>query len=441
MKKLKFSSIFLICCLFVTLFTPSAALAIADPTVNAEAVYLLDTGTQQVLYAKNADQKVEPRHLPHIVTVLLTLDAIENGTLTRLDPIAVPEDFDSSFADNAVRSGFAAGETVILENLLYCAVLEYSDDACQLLAGTVADSASAFVGQMNAYVEALGCTNTRFAAPGNYSGEEPHHTTAKDAALILQKALSHPGFCALAAAETYSLPETDKNSGRLLETNTAFTSEQSPSYYSSAEFSSVSADETAIFATAVNGNIPLLTVVFGAESGECYAAAAAAFDWVFLNFQYSSILTTLDVVTEVEVAMANEGELLKLCPDHAIALLTPRNETVDFNVQYTYNSEQLVAPIEKDTVLGEVTVLQDGVVCSSAKLIAKNEVSRSQSQFILSYLRSTLLRPATLIVLVVVLALLGLYIWSVVRYRKRRRAYLAYMREQDAAAQNSDKQE
>lgn len=429
MKNFKFSAIFLLCCLVLTLLMPPAALAVADPYVEAGSIFLIDTSTQQVLYSSSAEEKTNPQSLAHIVSVLLTLEAIDSGTLQRDDAIVVPDDFDKDFSPTAVRSGFAAGETVILENLLYCALLEQSDDACALLAYAVAGGTEAFVTQMNDYANALGCTDTRFAAPGNYSGEAAHHTTAKDAAQLLQKALAHPGFSGLAASTGYSLPETDKNAARPLDVNTKFLSPDASEYYANAKSAIVSRDETAIFASASSGSIPLLVIVFDADPGECYTAAVTAFNWVFLNFQYSNILTMLDVVAEVEVAMANDGETVKLCPDRAIALLTPKNETVDFHVQYTYRSEHLSAPIKKDAVLGDVTILHDGVVCATARLLAKNAVSRSPSQYILSYLRSTLLRPSVLILLAVVLILLILYIYSVIRYRRRRRAYLAHKQE------------
>lgn len=425
MKNLKFYSILLVLCFIATfLFVPTAQ-ALADPKVEAEAVYLIDISTQQVLYSKNADQSIDSDHLPYIATVLLTIEAIDHGDISQYDAFVVPEDFDKELDDNSKRCGLIAGETVTVESLLYCTLLEQADDACNVLAYAVAGSAAKFVEQMNDYAEKSGCTDTLFSSPNGHTSNQ-HNTTAKDTALFLEVALSHPLFREIATTEVYDLPETDKNSSRTIVGDNTFTSSLDPDYYPYASFSTASLKETSIFATAVKDDIALLAIVFDTDSGACYSTAATLFDWVFQHFQYSDVLTTKDIITEEKISMASENKTVKLRPAQSIALLIPNKETMNFDLQYTCYEKQLTAPISVGTVLGEVRVLHNGVIYGSTSLVAANAVSRSEKLFIRSQLLSTLLRPAVLIIVAVVLILLILYILSVVRYRKRRRAYLRY---------------
>ena len=242
----------------------------------------------------------------------------------------------------------------------------------------------------------------------------------------MQKALSHALFVKIVTAEIYDLPETDKNSSRTILSDNALTSSLDTNYYPYATLSAVSLEKTAIFATASKDDIGLLAVVFETDSETCYDVVSSLFDWVFQHFQYSDVLTTKDVIAEVEVRMATENELVKLRPKQSIALLIPNEETVDFDVQYICYEDHLIAPISTGTVLGEVQILQDDTICATTSLVAGNAVSRSESLFIRTQLLSTLLHPISLGIIAVILILLVLYIVSVIRYRKRRLAYLRY---------------
>lgn len=423
MKNLKFCSVAVAFCLLIFLFAAPAAQALENPDVTAEAVYLIDTQTQQVLYSTHAEETVNPAQLAPMVTALLTMDAIEQGTLSRYDSVIVPPKFAQDLDDTAIRCGLVEGETVTIESLLYCAILEQAQDACNVLAISIAGSVPDFVEQMDAYAEQLGCTDTAFSSPGA-STDKASSTTARDAALIAQAATAYPLFEEIIGTESYDLPETDKNSGRTILGNTALTSSMDADYYLYVKSFIASVDETAIFATASNEEISLLAIVFGAEAGTCYSTAATLFDWVFNHFQYSDVLAAKTVIAEEPVSMAADNATVELRPSESIALLIPNKETVDFDVQYTFRDEQLTAPISTGEVLGEVSVLHDGVVCGHTNLVAANAVSRSESQYLRAQLISTLFRPASLIIIALVLILLALYILSVVHYRKTRRAYL-----------------
>ena len=64
--------------LLVLALTPVQAGAVELP-IQAEAALLMEKETGQVLYAQNEHEALEPASVTKVMTLLLTMEAIENG--------------------------------------------------------------------------------------------------------------------------------------------------------------------------------------------------------------------------------------------------------------------------------------------------------------------------------------------------------------------------
>ena len=171
---------------------------------TSEAAGLFDITDGQVMYSKNAFERLYPASITKVMTALI---AIKYGDLT--DTVTVTEDAVITEA-GATLAGIHPGDQLTMEQLLYGLMLPSGNDAANAIADHIAGSTDAFVEKMNAKAKELGATHTHFVnANGLHSTD--HYTTAYDLYLIFNEALKLPLFCEIINAQSYTADYTDAN--------------------------------------------------------------------------------------------------------------------------------------------------------------------------------------------------------------------------------------
>ena len=213
MKKFKF----IIAIIFVLLFSPLSpeASALEDPAVGANAVILLETETGDVIYSKNPDDRAYPASLTKIMTVLLAVEACESGQVTLYDEVTASENIGYNLIEDGSSAGIVPGETMSLENLMYCAMVASANEACNVIAEYIGGTIPNFIDMMNARAKELGCKDTHFSnAHGLH--DDNHYTTARDMCLIAQAAISHSLFMDICNTAVKEIPATNVSNPRTL---------------------------------------------------------------------------------------------------------------------------------------------------------------------------------------------------------------------------------
>ena len=178
----------LLAALCITAVLPVHAGAVDLPLTSRAAV-LMEKTTGQMLFAQNEHEKLEPASVTKIMTLLLTMDAIDSGALAYDDVVTV--------SANAAGMGgsqvwLAEGEQITVEELLKCVCVSSGNDAAVALAEKVAGVTELFVEQMNNRARGLGMDDTHFANPTGLTAAG-HVTSAYDIALMSRELLTkHP---------------------------------------------------------------------------------------------------------------------------------------------------------------------------------------------------------------------------------------------------------
>ena len=157
--------------------------------VQAPHALLMEVSTGTVLMAKAADEKLHPASVTKIMTMLLILEAIEDGKIALSDVVTVSEHAASMGGSQVYLEAF---EQQTVDTMLKCIAVASANDACVAMAEHISGSEGDFVKQMNARAAELGMTNTHFA---NCCGldDDNHLTTARDVALMSREILlNHP---------------------------------------------------------------------------------------------------------------------------------------------------------------------------------------------------------------------------------------------------------
>ncbi|MBQ1203067.1 MAG: serine hydrolase, partial [Loktanella sp.] len=165
--------------LLLLLLMPVRAQAV-ELDIEAPAALLMEKTTGQVLYAKNEHAKMEPASVTKVMTLLLTMEAIEKGSIGYDDVITV-----SAYAASMGGSNvyLAEGEQITVEELLKAVCVASGNDASVALAEHVSGVTELFVAEMNNRARQLGMRDTNFV---NCTGlpAEGHVTSAWDIAIM-----------------------------------------------------------------------------------------------------------------------------------------------------------------------------------------------------------------------------------------------------------------
>lgn len=173
---------------------PAGAFNNGGVALTADAAVVMDADTGQVLYAKNACQ---PRPFASTTKIMTALLAIECGNLkdmVTVSPRAAGVEGSSIY--------LRAGEKLLLEELVYGALMNSGNDACVAIAEHVAGSEDIFVRWMNCKARQLGLKNTHFSNTNGLPHKE-HLSSAHDLAVLTRHALKNPVFSRIVAGKKH----------------------------------------------------------------------------------------------------------------------------------------------------------------------------------------------------------------------------------------------
>jgi D-alanyl-D-alanine carboxypeptidase len=168
---------------FRTLAVAGAAALLVSAGRPAHAAYssiVIDADSGQVLAQHTPDDSNYPASLTKMMTLYLTFQGLEAGTLTLDQRFTV-----SAHAAEQAPSklGLVPDSDIALKTLVFAVITHSANDAAVVIAENIAGSEPAFAQRMTRQAQALGMTNTHF---DNASGlpDPANVTTARDLATL-----------------------------------------------------------------------------------------------------------------------------------------------------------------------------------------------------------------------------------------------------------------
>nr|WP_325216345.1 D-alanyl-D-alanine carboxypeptidase family protein [uncultured Oscillibacter sp.] len=412
---------------------PAEAARVTDPDVEAKAALLIDQKTGAVIYALNEHDELYPASLTKIMTCLLVLEAVDEGRLKLSQEITATPTALEGLAEDGSTAGIEAGETLTVEELLYCLMVVSANEAGAILAEKISGTVESFVDRMNAKARELGCENTHFMNPHGYHDSQ-HYTSAWDLYLITKAALEHPMFMTVCDASSHTVPATNLSPERQLN-NTNFLIRSGREYYNAdvhgVKTGSHSQAGNCLVTTAQHASMDLLCVILGADRTQdekgiwwtySFVYTDKLYNWAFDNFSYQVILKEDDVAGEAPVSLSSTDHVT-LRPEKAVELLLPKGvKPEDLEKTVTLKSDPAEAPIAEGDVLGSMTITLDGEELAEVDLLAFTGVEASRLRVLWRDVKqffSTAAAKAVLGVLLVLAAVFGG--WRLLFSRRRYR--------------------
>ena len=435
MKFRRFCTVFLLLALLVTQLLPVTAYAVEDIQIEARAALLVDGATGTVLLDQDAHTKQYPASITKVMTALLVFEAIDRGELRMDTPITASANSVAGLPDDASTADIVAGETLTVEQLLYCLLVVSANEVGNILAEAVSGSVANFVAQMNQRAQELGCENTHFV---NTSGlpDNEHYTTAWDIYLFTREAMKYDQFMNIVNTKAYDVPATNKSEARELHsTNYLISNWRATGYlYSGAQGIKTGSTDSAgncLVSSAVRTDRQLISVVLGAklmqtETGDTkvgsFTETSRLFDWGFNNFVTKTVLTEDEMIQEVPVALSKEVASIAVHPAYTAEAVLPSDlEPESLQRTVTLTADVVDAPITAGQELGTITLSYGGVDYATVPLLAVADVSASRFLVVKHALKEFFSRTVVKILLVVLVILVVLVLLFGKTFMRRRR--------------------
>ena len=440
MKKRRIFPLILLLSLVMSMFAP-AALALEVPQLNGQAAVLVDLDSGRVLYGYNMDAERAPASLTKVMTVLLALEAVDSGRVSLDEMIVAQDDCLEGLEDDSSTSGIAPGVVISMKDLLYCALLQSANEACNIIGRYIGGSISGFVDQMNRKAEQLGCQHTHFVNTNGLPAEN-HYSSAYDQYLIFAEAMKHPLFMEISNAASYSADCTAVNNGEPIGNSNALIN--ITSIYSNGGrylYEGASGGKTGytraagycLISTAQRNGVRLLAVAMGCD-GQLNAQvddfynfvdSRTLYDWGFNNFSYRTLLSANEVVERQDVELAEGDAMAMLRPQEELRALMP-NEVTDDDIRrevILYN-DTLRAPIGAGTVLGEVRVYVGSSLYGTSRLVNSSAIELSRNAYLARRVGEILSKGWVIALISVLLFFTIIYLILITRYRRLRKKHL-----------------
>ena len=364
--------------LAVALFSACAAVsAVFVPTARAEgfsaegrSAYLVDAATFTPLYAKNENERLPIASMVKIMTVLLTLEAVDRGELSLDEKVPVSE--------NAASMG---GSQVFLDagtehragDLLKSVIVASANDSCVALAERVSGSVEGFVSDMNARAAELGMKDTRFANCTGLPAAESF-STAHDVALMFREVIRHPVYFEDAGVWLEDYVHPDGRTTVMTNTNKLV------KFYNGCDGGKTGFTSEAKFclaATAERDGMRVIAVVAGADSSKSrFNAVSSMFNHAFGSFKAEKLLGAGELAAQrVKVAGGKERSV-GVTVSEDIVRLAPRSDKAAAELRLEL-PDKVKAPVRKGDVVGKGYLVVDGTAEREFDLVAAEDVARA----------------------------------------------------------------
>ncbi len=373
MKTIKILSLILVLCIvFLTPLNLGATSISEEDSYTAQlgknfdctSAILIEKETGKVLFEQNADEALPPASVTKIMTLLLVMEAIEEGKL-KLDDMVTASAHACSMGGSQIY--LEEGESMTAQDMIKSVVIASANDAAVALAEHIAGTEEAFVEMMNQRAKELGMYKTNFEnTNGLDDTAENHVTSARDIAIMSAKLLSYEKI-----TEFSSIWMDTVRDGKFGLTNT----NRLVRFYKGAnglKTGSTSKAKFCISASAERDGMTLIAVIMAAPTRDVRnAAATSLLDYGFANYALYEDSSSVPQAIPVSGGMKNNCRIQNT--NFSTVIEKSKSSSITTKVEIP---ESVSAPIKKGEKIGTVSYYCGEELIGSCDVIAGESVDK-----------------------------------------------------------------
>lgn len=340
------------------------------PDIPAASALLCEVSTGTVLFEKNSAEKRSPASITKIMTMLLTVEAVESGKISLNDTVTASE---HACSMGGSQIWLEKGETMVLSDLLKSVAVGSANDAAVALAEYISGSEEAFAALMNKRAAELSMNDTHFV---NASGldTDGHISTAADVAKMACELLKHD---IIKNYTTIWMDSVRNGKTQLVNTNKLIR------FYEGATGLKTGTTDKAgycVTASAKKNGMELVAVILDGQTSDLrFSAAKALLNYGFANYELANPDIGSEALLSVDVTGGTK-RTVDLDFTKQNRLLTEKGRGGDIEVKIELEPS-VDAPVAKGRILGHAVFSLDGETLMTKELYACEEVKQKTFGF------------------------------------------------------------
>lgn len=358
----------LVIVLFIFLCLPGIVRAEETLAENAKSAILIEASTGKIIYEKNSHEKLAPASMTKIASMLVIIEAIEDGVISWNDVITVSENASSMGGSQILLE---TGEKMTVSDLFKGVAVASGNDAVVALAEAVAGSEKEFVKMMNDKVKELNLKDTNFKNPHGLDTAD-HYSSAHDMAILAKELVKHTKVLEFTSIyEDYLRKGTNRefwlvNTNKLVRFNEIVDGLKT-GYTKEAGY--------CLTATAFKNDMRLIATVMGEkEATTRNSDVTSLLDYGYAKIKINKILTTKDVVAKVKIDKAEINEV-EIIPSRDINIVTDKSKKIG-DITYKLKTDTIKVPTKKGSNVGYLEIYEDGKKIETVDLVVKKDIKK-----------------------------------------------------------------
>ena len=332
-----------------------------DDNINYRAAVLIERNSGKILVEDNAHNKHPIASVTKLMTILLTLEHVDNDIISLNDDVLVSENAHSMGGSQIFLD---ANVKYKLEDLLKSVIVCSANDSSVAIAEHIAGSENNFVRLMNEKARELNLQNTNYVNCTGLPSVEGY-SSAYDQAVILNKVLNYDAY------HTYSsiwFEDFTHPSGRTTQmTNTNKLSR----FYSGCIGGKTGSTNQAKFCLAVGAernDMQLISVVLGVEnSKDRFKLSSDLLNYGFDNYSAKTLFSNADLQGKtISIKGGDRTATLKAERDYTIVT----NKTEEVNYSLNFNLPNQLTSVSENQIVGNVEIIINGIVEDTINILS-----------------------------------------------------------------------
>jgi D-alanyl-D-alanine carboxypeptidase (penicillin-binding protein 5/6) len=349
---------------------PLAARPATDLAIRSPSALLMEVGSGEVLWARDAESRVAPASITKLMTLLLAYEALAAGA-ARLDDTVVASEAAAGLGGTQIW--LAPGERMALRDILRAVAVGSANDAAVALAEHLAGSEPEFVARMNERARGLGMAATRFQNSHGLDHPDHYTSTADIARLSRELIVRFPAVLELTAQYLgYVREELGAGRTEILNRNRLVR------FFPGADGLKTGWTRQAgycVAATAVREGTRFLAVVMrSASRTQRDADARTLLSHGFGNYVAVRGAAAGEVVSTLPIT---RGQVVRLdvLAGGDLGVVVPRGKERGVE-RVVLLPERLMAPVAAGAAVGEIALFLDGEELGRVPVVAAMDVER-----------------------------------------------------------------
>lgn len=345
-------------------------LAEEDFAPNGKSAILVDNLSGKVLYEKNADEKLAPASMTKLASMLMVMEAIDNGNLKFEDKVTISEEAANMGGSQVFLQ---AGEVYTVYDLLKSVAIASGNDAVVALAEKIGGSQSGFIDMLNKRLKEIGATNTNFVNAHGLDAEG-HYSTARDMSIIARELLKHPKILEFTSIYEEYLEKNDGSRIWLVNTNKLVR------FYDGVDGLKTGFTGTAgycLTATASKNNFRLISVVMGEDTSENRSSdTVKMLNYGFNTFKINIIKTKGESLGKVRVERGKQDNANIVLLNDATEILKNTDPVTEYKFNLKVN--KIKAPVKVGDVVGTAEIIDsEGNIVDEVDVTVEKDIKKA----------------------------------------------------------------